>query len=174
MLDLAGPVLWIGLVVTWLGIAIAIYHIAEKRFGTGGSWAALSLVLGAFGMLLRSFYGLLAFGVLSLLLLLLYIVRDAAAAHGRVIGDSQRVRQMMKQRQRDLEAAKPRKASSGRDDYLVDMMERNQWQAAQTHAEERLRAAHELGDVFKEEYYRQALHEIEEKTGRRLSAPDQG
>lgn len=174
MLFFTGLVLWVGVTATWVGIAVAVYHIAEKRLGNGASWAAVTLILGGIGLLLRSYYGLLAFGVLSLLILLLYIVRDEAVAHGRVIGDSQRVKRMMKQRLRDLEAEKPRKVPTGRDEYLVDMMERNQWQAAQSRAEECMRAAHELGDVFKEDYYRQALHKIAEKTGRKLYSPDQG
>ena len=147
--------LWITGLAIKVGIAMALYHMAEKRYGNGVLWGMIGFVFDIIGLLI--YFGFVYF--------------EASMSHARGVAEEKRVARIMKQQQRELKAAEYRKPSSGQDEYLQDMMARNQWQAAETHAKERLRAAHELGDPYKEEYYRKVLRELDDKTG---GQPDAG
>lgn len=150
--------LWITGLIIKVGIAIALYHMAEKRYGNGVLWGMIGFV----------------FDILGLLIYFGFVYFEASMSLARGKAEEQRVARIMKQQRQEQKAAEYHKPNSGRDDYLHEMMARNQWQAAETHAKERLRAAHELGDVYKENYYRQALRELDEKTGGGRPATGQG
>lgn len=140
-----------GIIVQIL-IAIALYHMAERRFGTGTTWAVLGMALGPLGLVL--FFG--------------YFFWAEGLARIKERSESQRLDKYLKSQAQENGSQHRLAHSAGVDHYLDELLRNNQWDHAEQHIAEKIRQAHEMGDKQNEAIYREQREHVER---RRSAAP---
>lgn len=134
------------LVTIHTGIAIALYHLAERRLGTGATWAFIGLLFSVFG----------------LLVFFLYIFWAESMERIRERGEFRRIDQFMQARRKEAQSMDHLEHSAHVDHYLDELVNTRQFEAARAHVGEKLRQAHEQGDKPSEEACRRMLEELED------------
>lgn len=139
-------------VVIWLLLgplfAVILFHLGEKRWGTGPTWAFLGF----------------CFNVFALLAFLLLAGYESNTYHSTHVLESQRVRKLMKaasglpSQQQRLETGEDVQSS---DPYIDELLAAHRQADALAYARERRAAAFRTGDQPREALYSRYAAEIE-------------
>lgn len=140
---------WLIGVVTHVAIVIALYHLGDRRFGTGTTWAVAAFVFGIFA--------LIAFGLI--------VFYDASVQRAKEVEERGRIKRFMAEYQKSREAEQEPSADHAREDARFDsnidrLLASGNRRAARDYALDQLRTAHEQGDKTQEDKYRLYLERI--------------
>lgn len=150
MSDFAATVSNVTNIVIWLlvgpAFALLLFHLAERRWGNGPTWAWLGMF----------------FNVFALLAYLLLAGYESNAHHSSGVLETQRVRKLMDAanglRSQQRSVVDPAAADS--DPYIEELLSAHRPADALVYARERLHAAFSTGDHSREELYSRYVADI--------------
>lgn len=130
-----------------------LYHLGERRFGTGTTWAVAAFVFGIFA--------LIAFGLI--------VFYDASFQRAKEVEERGRIKRFMEEYQKLRETEEESRTSQASADVRFDLnidrlLAGRNFSAAREYALDQLRTAHEQGNKIQEEKYRLYIERIDQVT----------